>query len=472
VEFSTDPAESARQVLAEALELLQAHEMGTEDDDLKEDFTNYWNQSVDTGSPPLSIIYEDSMSIGSYLATSNELFAFSSKEAMFRWWNNRNGATLKQTNAAHFIKLKTFPLPSEFPDDAEDFLKLLESHAVDAGEAILKALSQIPNGAVFVLVAVAPSGSAQFAGGRLLRTQPAQKKGFRSKKALKLRPGASVRVSDLLTHYTFQRLRTSRLDNSASRSVIDPTSLSEKRVILVGCGAIGAGVARLLAKAGIGRLDLVDPETLGWENIRRHELGARRVRQSKAAALASDLRQDLPEIVEIRAFPQTIQELVLSGNKLMEGADLIVATTGSLHTDNYVDGFSREGARPIPVVFGWMVAWGVAGHALLLSGESAQFIDGFEDGTPRRPSSRNDRQPPKECGNSTTPFGAVEVTAVQAMIVEICIDRLLQPTMGDTWRTWWASDRNLVRTGGRWTEEFLALKPPALVSGVMEREWP
>jgi len=162
----------------------------------------------------------------------------------------------------------------------------------------------------------------------------------------------------------------------------------------------------------------------------------------------------------------------MSGKDIFEGADLIVATTGSLHADVYVDESARQGASRIPVVFGWMEAWGVAGHALLLTGNGAWFIDGFEDGMPRSPSSRNDRLPPRECGNSTTPFGAGEVAANQVMIADICLDRLLEAGMCDTWRTWWTSDQNLVRTGGQWTKEFLAVKPTALVSGVIERQWP
>lgn len=472
VEFSTDPANDARQVLAEALELLLAHQTGTEDNDLTEDFTNYWNQRADVGSPVLSLLYEAGETTGSYFLVGDEIFAFSNKQALLGWWENRGGPALKHIKAAHFIELQKFPLPSEFPLDAISLLNLLKTHAVDAGEAMLKALRQVPKATVLILFATAPSGRRQFAAVRLLKIEPPQKPGFRSKKRLKLRPGDTVKLSELLIRYTVQRLRTSQLDSSASRSVIAMTDLADKRVVVVGCGAVGAGVARLLGKAGIGRLDLVDPELLGWENIRRHELGARSVRHSKAEALASGLRQDLPEIAEVRAFSQTIQELEVSGKKILEGADLVVATTGSLHADNYIDELARQGASPIPVVFGWMEAWGVAGHALLLSGNGARFIDGFEDGAPRHPSSRNDRQPPKDCGNSTTPFGAAEVAAVQAMIADICLDRLLEADMSDILRTWWTSDRNLARTGGQWTEDFLALKPTALVSGVVERQWP
>jgi len=472
VEISTNPTVCARQVLAEALQLLEAHQTGTEDDDLKEDFTNYWSQRADVGSPQLLLLYEERASRGSYLLTGSEVFAFASKELMLRWWDNRNGEAPKHTNAVYFIDLKRLPFPSEFPTNPTDLLELLQTHAVDGGEAFLKSLRAIPNGTVLVLVGFAPSGRRQFAGVRLLKILPPQKKGSRRKPRLKLRARGDLSVDALLEHYTIQRLRTSLLNSSASRSIIALNDLANKRVVVVGCGAIGGGVARILAKAGVGRLDLVDHEILGWENIRRHELGGRSVRIPKVEALASGLRQDLPEIVEVRAFSKTIQDLVVFGSNILAGANLIVAATGSLQADNYITEVSREESPPIGVVIGWMEAWGAAGHALLLSGHGAGLMDGFDNGLPRHPASRNDHQPPKECGNSTTPFGAAEVVSVQAMIAELCLDRLLEPGLADTWRTWCTSDRNLARVGSEWTEEFISAKPMGSLSGVIERQWP
>lgn len=34
----------------------------------------------------------------------------------------------------------------------------------------------------------------------------------------------------------------------------------------------------------------------------------------------------------------------------------------SLHADNFIAELARQGPPPIAVVFGWMEAWGVAGH--------------------------------------------------------------------------------------------------------------
>lgn len=472
VEFSLDPVEAARQVLAEALELLDAHQTGVEDDDLKEDFSNYWSQRADVGSPALSVLYEQGAVTGRYLQVSNEVFAFASKPAMLRWWGNRTDAAPRHTNAVHFIELTKFPKPSAFPSDPTSLLEMLKAHSADGANRMLAALSQLPNSTMLVLVGTTPASRRDFAGVRLLRTSLPQKKGSRRKPKLRLRHGDVIGIQDLLELYAIQRLRTLRLDSAASRSVINTHNLIGKRVVVVGCGAIGGGVARLFAKAGVGRIDLVDQELLGWENIRRHELGGRSVGLLKVDALASDLRKDFPEIAKVRSYPNTIQDLIVSGNNILEGADLIVAMTGSLHADNYIEELARQSSRPVPVVFGWMEAWGVAGHALLLSGSGARLIDGFDNGMPRRPSSQNDRSPPKECGNATTPFGATEVAAVQAMIVELSLDRLLDPAASDTWRTWWTSDRNLTRTQGHWTSDFNAVKPAASISGVLERQWP
>lgn len=472
VEFSTDPAESARQVLAEALELLQAHQTGAEDNDLREDFSNYWNQRADTNSPDLSVLHEVGAVKGRYVLADKTIFAFASNVAMLRWWENRTDATPRHTNATHYIELNKLPKPSMFPSNPASLLELLQTHSADGGERMLGALNQLPKGTVLVLVGTAPSGRRVFAGVRLIRTTPPQKKGSRQKPRVRLRRGDVVTAGTLFEHYSMQRLRTSRLDSAASRSLIDVPGLEGKRVIVVGCGAIGGGVSRFLAKAGVGRFDLVDRELLGWENIRRHELGARGVGFFKANALATNLRKDFPEIVNVRPYRMTIQDLILSGSNIVEGADLIVAATGSLHADSYIDELARQFDHPIPVVFGWMEAWGVAGHALLLNGNGARFIDGFDEGMPRRPSSQSVRSPPKECGNGTTPFGSTEVAAVQAMIADLSLDRLLDPGINDTWRTWWTSDRNLARAEGRWTSDFNAVKHASSLSGILERPWP
>lgn len=472
VEMSADPAESARQVLAEALELLEAHEKGVEDDDLKEDFSNYWSQREYGGGPCLSLLYEEGAKLGAYVTTNDEIFAFASKRSMLNWWENRTGTAPRHRNAAHFIELNRLPHPSAFPADGAGLMDFLGRFSDDGGESMVKALSAVPNATLFVLVGRSPSGRHQFAGIRLVKVQPPQKNGSRRMPRLKLGYGDRVEPEKLLSHYKLQRLRTTRLDSASTRAVLDIENLATKKVIIVGCGALGSGVIRMLAKAGIGSLELVDGELLGWENVRRHELGGASVRLAKSEALADTIKRDLPEIREVMAHRRTIQEVVLSGAKVFDGADLIVACTGSLHAERYIDILCRSVKPRVPVVYGWMEAWGAAAHGILLKGAQSSLMDGFDDGIFRSPASRNDRDPPKECGNSTTPFGATEAAAAQVMIADLCLEALLDSAIGDTWRTCWTSERHLTRAGGSWTEEFQAAKPQTSQSGVMERSWP
>ena len=70
----------------------------------------------------------------------------------------------------------------------------------------------------------------------------------------------------------------------------------EKRVLLLGCGSLGAPVAELLARAGIGHLTVVDMELFEPENTARHILGFSSVNQSKALELAARLRREIPGI--------------------------------------------------------------------------------------------------------------------------------------------------------------------------------
>jgi Cu(I)/Ag(I) efflux system membrane protein CusA/SilA len=57
-----------------------------------------------------------------------------------------------------------------------------------------------------------------------------------------------------------------------------------KRVVVLGCGSLGAPIAVKLAAAGVGRFALVDPQMMTGPNTSRHPLGARDVGESKAVA--------------------------------------------------------------------------------------------------------------------------------------------------------------------------------------------
>ncbi|TGR46185.1 hypothetical protein EN794_034865 [Mesorhizobium sp. M00.F.Ca.ET.151.01.1.1] len=101
-------------------------------------------------------------------------------------------------------------------------------------------------------------------------------------------------------------------------------SLKDKRIVLVGCGAIGGylaeGLVRLGAGTGEGELLLLDPDQLTPGNLGRHTLGMNSLRQAKVTALAARLNLEFPHAKvtpqhRFAAFPRDlVGDLVINAS--------------------------------------------------------------------------------------------------------------------------------------------------------------
>ena len=93
------------------------------------------------------------------------------------------------------------------------------------------------------------------------------------------------------------RLKVKRADSKWIHGrETDPRSetLASQRVAIIGIGSIGSFVAELLAASGIGKMTLVDPETLTFANASRHLLGVNSEGRYKSLAVAELLQQRFP----------------------------------------------------------------------------------------------------------------------------------------------------------------------------------
>jgi molybdopterin/thiamine biosynthesis adenylyltransferase len=112
--------------------------------------------------------------------------------------------------------------------------------------------------------------------------------------------------------------------------------LAEARVAIVGCGALGTHLADMLARAGVGRLILVDRDVVEWSNLQRQNLFDETDAQAgtpKAIAAARRLRAVNSEIIiaprvldlDAEAMPELVAEvdLVLDGSDAFETRYLI-----------------------------------------------------------------------------------------------------------------------------------------------------
>lgn len=85
-------------------------------------------------------------------------------------------------------------------------------------------------------------------------------------------------------------------------------TLAVRHVAIVGCGMLGSPMAEHLARAGVGKITLIDPDHLDPANIGRHVLGASYIGQFKAKALAHHLKASLPTIESVPINEDVIKQ--------------------------------------------------------------------------------------------------------------------------------------------------------------------
>lgn len=140
------------------------------------------------------------------------------------------------------------------------------------------------------------------------------------------------------------------------------TELRNKRVLVVGCGAVGGHVAINIASLGVGAIHLVDHDKLSTENVFRHVLGRAGLGASKAVALKRDIEGRYP-FISVSADARRIEDLMHAPDFDWERFDLVVVTTGDITLSRRIN---EELARAeTATIFTWLEPLGIGGHALL-----------------------------------------------------------------------------------------------------------
>lgn len=143
--------------------------------------------------------------------------------------------------------------------------------------------------------------------------------------------------------------------------------LAGRTIVLIGCGAIGGYLARLLIQLGAGvggRLALIDKDILGFDNVRRHQLGLGDFLRGKATACAEMLRRDFPGV-----DVDPVADDVTKRSSVLSAADLVIDATGEQGVSEWLnqwalDRHAVEGSAP-PLLFVWIAGLGSAVQSFL-----------------------------------------------------------------------------------------------------------
>lgn len=125
--------------------------------------------------------------------------------------------------------------------------------------------------------------------------------------------------------------------------------LKAARVLVVGAGGLGAPAALYLAAAGVGRIEIVDPDTVALSNLQRQVLYATAdVGRPKTEAAAEHLAALNPEI-EVVAHAEPFRA------ELVAGCDLVLDGTDSFEVRFAVNAACL--AHGVPLVSGAIGRW-------------------------------------------------------------------------------------------------------------------
>jgi len=204
-------------------------------------------------------------------------------------------------------------------------------------------------------------------------------------------------------------------------------TLSDFSVCLVGCGAIGGHLVRLLCQLGAGSkksLTIIDPDTLKSGNVGRHALGFSYIDRPKAAAMAEELLKLHPDISVVAIQAQATD---LRANIMRH--DIIVDATGVENVSCLLNHWFREQGAPVSkkaLFHSFLFGHGVAAQSFAnLGNEFACFrcLRPSRNETwrhdPRKSDAQNDQPLDTGCGDGAfLPYGPYAGTAAASLTAQ------------------------------------------------------
>ena len=234
----------------------------------------------------------------------------------------------------------------------------------------------------------------------------------------------------------------------------------ENTLAVVGCGSVGAEIARQLASSGINNLLLIDPDRFSMENIYRHFLGPEHIGEGKNLELVLELKSRYP-YTNATVVPQQLLESCLTDDFLSSINGIVVATGSPTEERYFNDELFKFDHRPW-VIYCWVEGHGVGGHAVYVhnSGKgclNCLYRDG--DGNKSLESIQNFLKPEQDiavdiagCGTHFLPYSftdAIQTAILATRLALLAIENKLTESCRISWKNERANERGL-RTSYRY----------------------
>jgi hypothetical protein len=475
---SDDPVGLVRYVFDDCRRILQ----GTDASDFQTEFSSYWNHSAPKGEQELVIIDPADRLLTPFPAvfSKNYIYVASSIDRINRWVSNKSGkvSDFKKDKNGVVIRLRAPLIPEDYPNTLAELVTLAENTDKEASRWIKAHLALASHNGLALLVQDEGDGVALggiiFSGLGLSRINSTKlTHGFR----------LGAVPPDLLLKRAREQIKTSRVTRYPVERVDhqwihsrggDGQDLSDKSVVVIGCGSLGGYVAHLLSRSGIGKLTLTDNDVLVWNNLGRHVLGTSSIRNSKAKALALDLAQQMPHL-EIMGIAKDWRDALSENPKLFTDKDLVVSTVAEWRCERPLNSLTRTVEMP-PVLFGWVEPYAVAGHCLTVARDGGCFECGTNEfGQFLKAVAAFEKTPlAKEPGGCTyyQHYGPIALMPIASMIAAKVIECLLHLPPHSSLETWISNEEHFRSVQAVLTETWEISIQKAGYSHLYRTQWP
>lgn len=421
-------------------------ETGWYEEEFKKEMLSYWERtdSHDNKSPITLLdhvlgtkeiyAYDDTICLNSMLIASSD------RQRLKSFLKNvdidiESADNIKQIPV---IELSQRLLPQDFPLSTKGVVSLIEKFATNYSEAIklLNRYLGYKNGMFPIIFTFKDEQNLHITVWLHDIKEPLRKQGFRKsisdKKALKLKKNDFMPVTTSSVEYYDEEWVYTRGGRG------DMNSFLTKNILLIGCGSLGAGVAKLLIQSGVRNITFIDNDIYSTDNIMRHELGIEYIGWHKATALADYFNKSYSGIVEAKGIPSLCEDYIFKNSDFYQEYDLILDLTANRQVMSSLNSLFIENDYP-PIVFGWIEAYAFIGHTLAITDRGGCLECGFIKGKfiPDIVTwNENTQTQLPACGVTYQSYGMSDIVPIQAMIVRLVLDILKESIKRSEHRTW------------------------------------
>lgn len=454
------PLAVVQRLLEWAIELVTECMLGKNQGDFRDEFNSYWNWAASDDTKEikslLSLNIRANREIAVWRGKTHDYIGETPSDIR-DWLTRRFSQKYKLPDGrGALVWIREMPIPREYPRTANDLLRLLGTIPA----VLLNLIVEPPDQLTLVLASPTRNGTA-LAGMTIERRK---QKDIRGRKvdsfSRGFRPGtvpqALLPARYFTTHAPIARQKVKRIDHSwihGRDSDTDEAAMKKGRVVVVGCGSLGAPVAVSLAQAGIGSITLVDPDHLSETNISRHPLGADNIGNNKSEALMSKLELRFPHL-DFSAIPHRIQESCSKYGERFNDA-VVINATGDWATLVFIEKYFESSKTGTKVLNSWLEPHASAGHAIFSPVDCAPLSSAFTSTGEFHfaitcwPKETEFREP--ACGATFSPYGAADTLNSVALVANMAIDLVCNRIHSVEHRIWINEFAKISGRGGTWS---------------------